>query len=113
MSRQRRNPYAPRFTHRLNERESNGVKYWETYSDPNHNNLHAETNGIEFMAFPYQAYYARCNNRYATVFSFGLTEWHANIYQAQPNGEGKYLDHLKAESKDEIFKWASQKLKEQ
>lgn len=103
----------------LNQTESGGVKYWTSYNDRNHSNSHAEVDGIEFFAFPYQSYYARVDNTAVTIRDFfGIkdnityTVWIANHMECLPDGRNKHIEQFSHENKDEVFIWAAQQLKE-
>jgi hypothetical protein len=91
----------------------NAVRYWETRNDANHNNRHAEANGIEFGAFPYQSYLAYIDGQYGATLSKQYTRhgylWMANIYFRDTKREPT-IAHQEFENQDDAFLWASQQL---
>lgn len=84
------------------------VRYWSSHNDANHNNSHAECQGIEFFAFPYQSYYARVGNTSAMVGNLG-GNWGATVYDCQPDGRTKYFANkgFGKQDKDAAFEYAA------
>lgn len=104
------------------------VRYWATRNDANHNNRHAEVNGIEFFAFPYQPYLSNHvphgqSYQMAIVSTYmadlGVAPevnmqyvWGVKIYEPYGKpGETKCIAQQSFESKDEAFEWAASQLK--
>jgi hypothetical protein len=89
-------------------------------NDANHRNRHAEANGVEFFAFPYQSLYARVDWKSAIVSdSFLMTEgdgekrklitrFSASRLDVFPDGSSKCIDQKHFKTHDEAIIWASE-----
>lgn len=106
-----------------NIRESNGVKYWRTYSDANHTNRHAEVEGIRFCAFPYQSYLSqhigahRRSAHVSDVSTWRGERWSVRIIEPAPAGtrgdfygDSNTIDFRFFDNGDAAFKWAAQEI---
>jgi hypothetical protein len=89
------------------------VKHWTTPNDANHSNRHAECNGVEFFAFPYQNYSARVGNLLAVVskYNHSLSGFGVRILDCLPNGSNLPKSSAFFASIDEAFEHASKVLK--
>lgn len=104
---------------RRNEHTSGNVTYWETYNDPNHNDRHAECNGVEFFAFPYSPYMAAEGTRHALVSGHMEVEnrktrrvWGARVGNGLSSGQMDWTDHEVFDDRDTAFEWAASKMQE-
>lgn len=97
------------------------VKHWTSPNDANHSNRHAEADGIEFFAFPYQNYLGRQGDYLAVVGDFTIvresdgvshcvTRWSAVIKLCQPSGATTNVIWQGFDTQDEAFEWAAEQL---
>ena len=86
------------------------VKHWTTPNDENHSNRHAECNGVEFFAFPYQNYSARVGNLLAVVSNL-MGKNSVRILDCLLNGANATKSSAFFASMDEAFEYASKVLK--
>ena len=91
------------------------TRYWTSRNDSNHSSRHAEAQGIQFCAFPYQSYLSQVNGKYGAMIGnfYGRNgeTWAANIYVRDGKKEPT-LYHQEFLSKDDAFEWAAGKLLE-
>jgi len=97
------------------------VKHWTSPNDANHSNRHAEADGIEFFAFPYQNYLARLSDHIAIVADTLqlreiegakklVTRWSASIRLCHSNGHTTLANWCSFDTEDEAFEWAAKQL---
>lgn len=106
------------------------VRHWFTRNDANHNNRHAECDGIEFFGFPYQPYCANLNWGCAVVSDFltsgkcgVIRKWSVRFGPVKANGYNTWTEHrhfgdpqelrdANDEERDNAFRWATELLKQ-
>ena len=91
------------------------VKRWKTRNDANHNNHHAEVNGVEFFRFPYSSFTSRVGQFTAIVSATSLNgQYSATVYRPNPNRAGDTLVvHFEQDpDQDRLFVWAAAQMKQ-